>query len=322
MKRRDVILGSVALGAVGPALAQAWPSRPIRLLSGFAAGSTADLLARVYAEEVGRILPATIVVENRTGAGGAIATDAVAKAPGDGYTFLAGTNGPIVIVQQLGGRLPFDPARDLRPVAHMGSAPLILVASPTLRLTTYDALVAAARRARPRMSFASTGIASAGHLFGEMFVRKGGIEAEHVPYRSGVQAFPDVIEGRVEFMFTAAGQALPLIREGKLVPIAVSGARRLPSLPDVPTVREVELAEIESEPWNMLFAPAATPDALVRRMHAAVVQAQAAASVQGVLSRDMFTSKPTSPDELVGVLAEERRRWLEIARVTGVTMPQ
>lgn len=326
MNRRHFIAAMGASAAAqllpGAAFAQQWPSRPIRFMSGFNAGSGADLLARGYADELTKILAQQVIVENRTGAGGAIAADATAKAPPNGYTFHVGTNGPLIVVPSLGGKLTFDPEKDLRPVAHLANGPLMLVASPTLNVKTYAELVEAVRKSSQKAPFASVGVGSVGHLYGETFVSKNKLNAEHIPYRSGVQAFPDVLTGRIHFMFTSMGQAIPLVKEGKLIPIMHSSTRRLPVLPDVPAAREVGLDEIESDPWNMLFAPAKTPDDVISRMNAAVLAAQKTQSVQDMLARDQFASLPLTVPEVEAFLVEERKRWAAIARTTGVKLPE
>ena len=264
MKR---LLAVLALGLIHlPAYPQAWPARPLRVVIPVGAGSSTDIVHRLVLERLSLALGQPVVVENRTGAGGTIGTAAVAKAEPDGYTLLA-HGSAYTIAPALYKSLPYDTARDLVPVVPVGISPSVLVVSPAKGMKTTQALVSAAKARPGALNFSSVGIGSATHLSAERFTSSAGIDAVHVPFKGGAEATTEVLAGRVDFFFGPVALVLPHIRDGKLLALAVNGAARSATLPDVQTLRELGYADADYPIWFGLFAPAGTPAALVDKLN-------------------------------------------------------
>lgn len=258
-----LMLACVAPDAV---LAQEWPTKPIHAIVPVGAGSATDIVHRLVLEQLAVELRQPIIVENRTGAGGTIGTAHVAKAPPDGYTLLA--NGSAhTIAPALYKSLAYDPGRDFVPVAAIGLTASVLVTSPAKGYKDVAALVAAAKAKPGMLNFSSVGVGTATHLSAERFCASSGIEAVHVPYKGGVEAMVEAVAGRVDFFFGPIALVLPMIKEGKLVALAVNTSRRSAVLPDVPTLREAGNADAEYPIWFALFAPAGTSRAIVERLN-------------------------------------------------------
>ncbi len=258
---------ALALAFVQPAVhAQAWPVKPLRAIVPVGAGSSTDIVHRLVLERLSAGLGQPIVVENRVGAGGTIGTAAVAKAEADGYTVLA--NGSAhTIAPALYKSLPYDPARDFVPVVPLGISPSVLVVSPLKGIESAGALVAAAKARPGALNFSSVGIGTATHLSAERFVSSGAIDAVHVPFKGGAEAMLEVVAGRVDFFFGPVALVLPHIRDGKLRALAVNGATRSSTLPEVPTLREAGYRDAEYPIWFGLFVPARTPGPIVEKLN-------------------------------------------------------
>lgn len=261
-----LLVATLGLALATPADAQSWPAKSLRAVIPTEAGSIADLVPRVVFEELSRQLDQSIVVENRTGAGGTIAAAFVAKSDADGYTFLVHSVAH-TIAPSLYPKLGYDPARDFAAVIPLGISPHVLVVAPAKGFKTVGDLVAAGK-AKPRsLTFASVGIGTATHLSAERFRASAGIEALHVPFRGGPQAVVEVMTGRVDFFFGPVGLVLPYIRDGTLVALAVNGAQRAAALPDVPTTLEAGFANAEYPIWLGIFLPVKTPRVIVEKLH-------------------------------------------------------
>ena len=260
------------LPAVGLALsavdagAQTWPTKPLRAVVPVAAGSSTDITPRVVFEQLSVQLGQPIVVENRSGAGGTIGTAFVAKADPDGYTLLA-TGSVHTISQSVYSKLTYDPARDFAAVVPLGISPNVLVVAPGKDLKTVGDLVAAGKARPGALNFSSVGIGTATHLSAERFLSSAGVKAVHIPFKGGAEAMFEVMAGRVDFFFGPVGLVLPQVREGKLVALAVNGARRAAALPNVPTTLEAGIANAEYPIWFGLFLPAQTPREIVDKLH-------------------------------------------------------
>ena len=264
MKR---LLAVLVLGLIQlPAYAQTWPAKPLRVVIPVGAGSSTDIVHRLVLEQLSLALGQPVVVENRTGAGGTIGTAAVAKAEADGYTLLA-HGSAYAIAPALYKSLPYDAARDLAPVVPVGISPSVLVVSPAKGMKTTQALVSAAKARPGALNFSSVGIGSATHLSAERFASSAGIDAVHVPFKGGAEAMTEVLAGRVDYFFGPVALVLPHVRDGKLLALAVNGAKRSATLPDVQTLQELGYADAEYPIWFGLFAPARTPAAIVDRIN-------------------------------------------------------
>jgi tripartite-type tricarboxylate transporter receptor subunit TctC len=296
---------AAALPAVSRiAWAQAWPAKPIRAIVAGGAGSVVDVVPRVVFEQLSKQLGQPIVVENRTGAGGTIAVAAVAKADPDGYTILAQSSA-LAVAPWFHPNLSYDTVRDISGIAPIGSVPNVLVTSPLKGAKTIQAFVAAAKAMPGSFNYTSTGVGTATHMSAERFRVSAGIEAVHVPVKSGPEALTEILSGRADFYFCPIGTALPFIREGKLSGLVVSGERRAPELPEVPTTSEAGFANADYILWLGLFAPVRTPRSLVDRLHGETVKAMQAGSVQEKLAILGVTPMSMTPEQFDAHIKDE-----------------
>ncbi len=296
-----LLLAALGFAFATHAEAQTWPTKPLQAIVPTQAGSIADLVPRVVFEQLSRQLGQSIVVENRTGAGGTIAAAFVAKSEADGHTFLVHSNAH-TIAPSLYPNLSYHPARDFAAVIPLGISPLVLVVSPAKGFKKVGDLVAAGKAKPGSLTFASVGVATATHLGAERFRASAGIEAVHVTFRGGPQAMAEVMAGRVDFFFGPVGLVLPLVREGKLVALAVNGAQRAAALPDVPTTLEAGFANAEYPIWLGIFLPAKTPHVIVNKLYRETLRALQATQVREKLANlaiDPMIMTPTEFDAFV-----------------------
>lgn len=311
----------LALGAAlaipcGAALAQDYPSRPVKLVVPFGPGTTTDIVSRVIAEGLSRPLGQAVVVENRAGAGGNIGSDLVAKGPADGYTILMGTVGTHAINPGLYKKMPYDAVKDFAPIAFAGSTPTLLVVAAGSPFKTLKDLQAQA--AKPGgVSFASAGNGTSGHLAGELLKARLGGEMVHIPYKEGGLAMSDVMGGTVHFMFYHPAAVMPHIRSGKLRALGVSSARRTSAAPDVPTITEQGYGDFDLVPWFMLYAPAATPAPVLARLRDAANQAIGNPDISAKLAAQGLELRSLKPDELVAFGRTEMLKWSELVKRSG-----
>jgi tripartite-type tricarboxylate transporter receptor subunit TctC len=319
MKRVGLILAGLAWLAFGitEASAQSWPSKPIRAIVPFAAGSFTDVVPRVVLEQVSSQIKQPIIVENRGGAGGTIGTGAVAKAEPDGYTLLANSSAH-TIAPAIYPNLSYDTARDLSGVASLGLSPLVMIIAPSKGIRTVQAFVAAAKAKPGSINFASAGVGSATHLSAERFIASAGFEAVHVPFKGGPEALTDVIAGRADFYFCPLGTALPQIRSGNVLALAVSTPQRAPSLPDVPSTLESGYPDSDYSFWVGLFAPSKTPRDIVDRLHHETQQAMQAANVKARLGELGVDPMPMSPAEFDALVKREIVSSAKLAKAAGL----
>ena len=249
-----------------PTVAEQYPMKPIRVIVQAGAGSAVDVIPRVVFDQLSAQLGQPIIVENRAGAGGTIATAAVAKSDPDGYTILA-TSSAHTVAPWMHANLPFDTAQDLSAIIAIGSLPTVLVTSPAKGPKTIQEFIAAAKAKPGSFNYTSTGVGSATHFSAERFRASAGIAAVHIPMKGGPEALTEVMAGRVEFYFCPIGTALPYVREGKLLALVLNGEKRADALPDVPTTQEAGLADANYVFWVGLFAPSKTPRDIIERLH-------------------------------------------------------
>jgi tripartite-type tricarboxylate transporter receptor subunit TctC len=316
--RRTVLatLAALALGAPLLASAQDYPNRPIRLVVPFGAGTTTDIVGRIFAEAMSKPLGQAIVVENKAGAGGNIGSDLVAKAPTDGYTILMGTVGTHAINPGLYRKMPYDAQKDFAPIGFAGYTPTLLVVGANSPFRTLKDLQAQA--AKPGgVSFASAGNGTSGHLAGELLkVRLGG-EMVHVPYKEGGLAMSDVMSGQVHFMFYHPAAVMPHVRAGKLRALGVSSAKRTAAAPDVPTITEQGFGEFDLVAWFMLYAPVGTPAPMLAKLRDAVAQAVLNPEVKAKLAAQGLEVPALKPDELAAFNRTEIAKWSELVKRSG-----
>jgi tripartite-type tricarboxylate transporter receptor subunit TctC len=302
----------------GTAQEAGWPSRPVRIIVPFAAGSTTDLLGRLVAQRLAEALGQAVVVENRPGAGGNIGTEAAARAAPDGHTLLMGAASTNAINPSLYRSLRFDPFRDFAPIALVGSVTNVLVVPPSLSPTSVAELVALART-RP-LSFASGGAGGTIHLSGELFRSMARLDMVHVPYNGGAAALPDLLSGRVDLMFDGLPTSLPHIRAGRLRALGVTSTGRSPALPEVPTIAEAGLPGYEAEGWFGLFAPAATPAPILARLTEELSRMLADPAVAAQLAAQGARPGDRIGEAFARFVLAERDKWGAVIRTAGITL--
>lgn len=313
LRRRDLLACGAGLPALlaAPARAQAYPSRPIRLVTPFPPGSTADLVPRTLAQKVQAAVGQPVVIDNRPGAAGMIGADAVAKSPADGYTVLSHTSA-IAISPHL-SRPPFDLLKDLVPVTLTVSGSYVLVVHPSFPASTPNEWVQVVRRSPGRYNYASYGSGSGPHLAMEMLKQEAGLYIVHVPFRGAAPAMQELLAGRVEMAFDTSVAVLPHVRAGRLKAIAVGGPRPLAALPGVPTVASIH-AGFDSDGWQGLFVPAGTPPDIVARLHAEFARAVRAADFSQQMADLGFTAVGSSPAEFAAFVRAEHDKYGRLIR--------
>jgi tripartite-type tricarboxylate transporter receptor subunit TctC len=322
MGRRDILLGAAAAALSWPALRAAraqpaWPERPLRLVVPFAAGTTTDALGRLLAAHLGRHVAQPVVVENRSGAGGTVGALAVAQAAPDGHTILFGTSGTQATNPVLMPALAYDPLRDFAPVASFARTSVVLGVRPQLGAGTLEEFLALARRRR--LSIASAGTGTTGHLTQALITLRSGVETTHVPYREGGRAIADLLNGTVDAMVYHPLGFLPHIQSGAVRPLAVTGEARHFILPEVPTMAEAGLPGLLVEGWWALYAPAGTPAPVVARLNALVNGALADPATLAELRRQGLETLGGTPEALAALGRAELARQREVVQAANIT---
>lgn len=312
MPNRRQVLVAASLFATKSVVGQ---TPPVRILVGAPPGGSTDTLARTLATELGRQLGRTVVVENRAGAGGNIAAEAVAKAAPDGNTLLMSFTSH-AINASLYPQLPFDPVRDFTPLTCVATSPSVLVANPSLPVRDVKELIALARAKPGKLNFAIGAIGSSLHLAGDAFKMQSGVYIVNIPYRGTAPAIQDVLAGQVELMFAAVGNAQAQVRAGKLRALGVTSPKRLPAFPEVPAIAEV-LPGYESSAWFGLFGPGRMDLALARRISDAARQAIASPDVRRRLENEGSIPVGNAPEEFAGFVQSEITRWAKVVKFSG-----
>ncbi|WP_028356748.1 Bug family tripartite tricarboxylate transporter substrate binding protein [Bordetella petrii] len=302
-----------------PAAAQDFPRRAITLIVPHSAGGTSDILARTVAAEVGKTLGQTIVVDNKGGANGSIAAKAVATAAPDGYTLLLATASTHGINPALYKKLQYDAVKDFTPVTLLATVPNVLVVNKQVQATDVQQLIAEIKADGNAFNMASAGAGTPGHLAGEMFKQRAGLEFVHVPYKGGSPALADLIGGQVQFLFTTIPGALPHIKAGTLRALAVTSPRRSPALPDLPTMAESGLPGFQAISWHGIVAPAGTPPAVVDTLNQAFSKALAAPEVRQRLMEEGAEAAAINTGEFGGFIQSEIAAWAEAVKASGAS---
>jgi tripartite-type tricarboxylate transporter receptor subunit TctC len=316
--RRALAVGALIVAtSAGVAAADDYPSRPIRLVVPLPAGGGNTLLARIVAPKLSERLGQPVVVDNRSGAGGTIGSDLVAKAPPDGYTILMGYIGshgtnPAV------SKLPYDAVKDFAPISLIAQSQNVVVAHPSLGVDTIGGLIALAKAKPGVLDFATAGTGTATHLAGEMLKLMAGIDLVAIPYKGAAPAIADTASGQVKLMFPSLLTASPFIESGKLVALAVTGARRSPRLPDVPTVAESGLPGYDVVQWYGLLAPAGTPSEIVDRLNRETVAVMQLTEIDAALARQGADVITSTPAEFGAYIAREIAKWTKLVKDTGI----
>jgi tripartite-type tricarboxylate transporter receptor subunit TctC len=308
------------LAAIAAGSAADYPSRPVTLVVAFTPGGASDVLARILGRKLEQILGQPFVIDNRPGAGGNVAAEAVAHAAPDGYTLLAGNNAILATNAALYKKTNFDPEADFAPIGLIGSQANILVVNPALPVKSMAELIALAKANPGKLNFASSGHGLAAHLAGELFKAEAKIDIVHVPYKGAAPALQDVIAGHVQMMFATASSVVPHIQDGKVRPLAVATLKRTAVLPDIPTIDELGMRNFDATTWHGLVAPARTPKDVVATLNQALVATLDDPGVKksfGDLGVDIIGG---SPEDFAAYIKSEIPKWTAIIKASGAKL--
>jgi tripartite-type tricarboxylate transporter receptor subunit TctC len=321
MMRTLALCAALVLCSIGAdALAQAYPSKPIRLVIGFAPGGAADVVARTVGEAMSRLLGQQIFVENRAGAGSSIAAESVAKSAPDGYSLLIASPSSISVNPAIDPKLNYRPS-DLLPVTKITASPLVIVVNPATGITSVKELIAAAKKSPGKLNYASAGTGSAPHFGAVLFRRIAGIDLVHIPYKGGAPAVMSVVAGDTQVIFATPPSVLPMVRAGRLRALAVTSNDRSPLMPDIPGMAEAGLPEYGISFWYGFFVPAGTPPDIVKKLFETITIAMQRPEVKATLAREgTEVTLSRSPDDFAAFLAEDAKLWERLVKESGATI--
>ena len=318
LKRRHRLRGLIAAALFACAIpGHAFPDKPVRFVIGFTPGGPSDILARAVGQKLAERWKQQVVIENRPGAGGNLAAEAVAKSPADGHTWLLGNNSILATNQSLYSRLPYDPVRDFAPVALVAVQPNILVVHPAVPANSLSELIAYSRSNPGKLNYASSGAGAAAHLAGELFKTMAGVDVVHVPYKGAQPALTDLIAGHAQLMFATSASVIPYMKAGRLRALAVTTAQRSPSVPELPTMSEAGLPGFEATTWHGVVVPSATPAALVEKLNQdinAVLKEKDLSERLAGLGAEVTTG---TPRDFADYIAREIPKWSKVVKDSG-----
>ena len=318
MKRLVTFLMCMALAfAAGTACAQAYPSKPIRLVCVFAPGGGSDLAARAVAPRLAEVLGQPVVVENRSGANGAVGAEFTARSPADGYTLMVGPAGPMAVAPHL-GKLPFDTFRDFAPVSLLATSAFVVTVHPGVKAESVRDLIALAKASPGRLTFGSSGTGGAPQLAGELFKFMAGVNLLHVPYKGLGPAITDLLGGQIQVVFADVGLVTSHLKAGKLRGLAITSATRSTVLPDLPTVAEAGVPGYSASTWYGLFAPAGTPAAIVNRLSEETRKALALPEIRAALAAQGAEAAGNTPEQYAAFVREEYAKWGRVIAEAGI----
>jgi len=317
MPKRSAVALLAALLVMGAAQAQDYPTRPITLVVPYAAGGGNDVMARIVAEKMSRTLGQQIVIENKGGAGGSIATRQVAKAAPDGYTLGLGGTGTLAINPTLYHNVGYDPRKDFAPVGLIATSALVVLTNPQVAATSIPELIALAKREPGKLNYASAGVGSGIHLGAELFATMAGIKLTHVPYKGSSPALTDLIGGHVSIYFSSLPPAIALVKEGKVRALGVTGSKRSGIFPDLPTVAEAALPGYEAVLHYGIVAPAGTPRPIIDKLSAALKAALAEPDVRERIIADGAEPLAGTPEDYAADIDREETKWSAIVKISG-----
>jgi len=309
-----IAIGCVA--AAGPASGQGYPNKSIRIVVPQAPGGGNDTMARMIGQKLTLALKQQVIADNRPGAGGMIAAELVAKAAPDGYTLLLGNMATLTIIPNIQKKVPYDPFKDFDPVSLIASAPHLLVVHPSVPVNSVKQLIALARAKPDQLNYASNGIGSTTHLATELFKLMTGTKIVHVPYKGLSQALPDLLSGQMQLMFSSAVAMLPHVKSGRLRAIAMTGAKRLPSIPDIPTVAEAGVRDYEAGSWYGIVAPAGTARPIIDLLNREIVAAIKSPDIFDRLTLEAVTPVGNTPEEFAAYIKVEHARVARVVKAS------
>ena len=308
------MLGVIAAAAT----AQAYPGKPVRLVSPYPPGGANDILARIVGQKLGENLGQQIVIENRGGATGNIGAEFVAKAAPDGYTILMAQASNLAINISLMGKLPFDPVKDFTPVTLVATTPNLLVVHPSFPVRTVKDLVVLAKSKPGAINYASSGSGSAGQLAAELFKKVAGVDMLHIPYKGAAPALTDVVAGQAQIYFTSPISAQPFVKGGRLRMVAVTSLKRSPSTPDIPTVAESGYPDFDVVSWWGIVTPAGVPKEIVAKLHAEIIKVLALPEIKARLADQGADAASNTPAQFAAYIKSEIAKWATLIKELGV----
>jgi len=314
--RQLLVLIAAALAA-GAVTAQSYPSKPVRLIVGFPAGGPADIFGRTFAQALSAGLGQTVIVENKSGVGGVLGIDTVAKAGPDGYTLGFNNQGSVAMAPYALTKMPFNPNKDLALITTVVKVPEVVVVNPSLPVNSLAELIAYAKANPGKINFGSAGAGGITHLACELLKAEARIDVLHVPYKGAAPAVSDLLGGQVQMGIFDVPVVLPHIKSGKFKALAVTSAKRAPPLPEVPTTAEVGYPKVISDNWYGLVAPAGTPSAVLKRVHEASIAALHSPALIEQFAKVSGIPAPSTPEEYTAFLGEEQARWSGIIKAIG-----
>jgi len=317
-RRAFVVGGALGLAATTRARAQAWPTRPVRIIVPFSPGGPADVMARVVGQRMSAILGQQLYVENRGGAGGTIGARAAAQAEPDGYTLILGTTSTLVVAPEVYRNVGYDPLKSFALIAAFGNTSSLFVVNPEVPARNVRELVALARREPGKLSYSSPGVGSSPHLVAELFRRRTGIDAVHVPYKSGGQSVSAAVSGEVQFAFENPFVTLPLVRAGKVRALASTGETRGAETADIPTMIEAGIPDFVSVSFTGLAAPAGTPAEIVAKLNAAANDSLNSPDVHTALTRLAVEPRPGTPADFAAFVVRETEKWRTVVQAAKI----
>lgn len=318
MIRRTLIAALATATVSASALAQGYPDHPVRLIVPYAPGGSADIVARLISDEWGKALGKPLVVENKAGAGGNLGVAEVAKAAGDGYTVGLQTVS-LAINPALTPKMPYDTLKDLAPVGMVASSQHVLVVNENVPAKTVKDLVALAKRQPGKLSYASAGTGSTFHMAAELFKAVAGVSIVHIPYRGGGPALSDTIGGQTEMAFPVLSAAQGHVQSGRLRALGLTGPRRSPLMPNVPTIAEAGVPGYSFETWFMVFVPSGTPKPVVDKLNATLNAVLATPTVKNRMAKEGFDASPSTPAAARARLEKELPQWAKLVKERGIT---
>jgi tripartite-type tricarboxylate transporter receptor subunit TctC len=313
------LLALLLASFIGSAVAQSFPSRPVRMVIPLSPGGTTDVPGRIIAQKLSETLGQQFFVENRAGAGGTIGADFVAKSKPDGYTLLL-TASPFVIAPHVYKEIPFNALTDFAPVIRIATGPYVLVVHPSLGVNSVKELIALAKKQPGKIDFASSGNGGAQHLVTELFMYMAGIKLNHVPYKGSGPAQQDLMSGIVKVSFVGTPIAIPHMKSGRLIALGVSTAQRSPEMPEVPTIAEAGVPGFEARVWIGLLAPAGTPPEIVNKLNAEITKLMRTDEVKKLLVPTGMEPDTDTPAQFAAFLKEDYEKWGRVVRESGATV--
>ena len=311
-------IASPAAGAQSAPAATNYPTKPIRLVITYPPGGNTDLVGRAVAQKLTEAWGQQVVVDNRGGAGGVLGTLIAKQAAADGYTLLLGTSAGMVLNPLLMNKIPYDPYQDFAPVSLVIVLPQLLAVHPGLAARNIREFIALAKAKPGQLNFGSSGVGTPNHLGGEMLKAMAGINIVHVPYKGGAASIADLIGGQVQLVISSAPSVVPHVRSGRLRALAIGSAKRSPALPEVPTVAESGLPGYEYTTWYGIFAPAKTPEAIVKKMNAEIVRMLADPQMTQRFQSQGGDPASSTPAQLTAYMREEMARWTRVIKTAGI----